>query len=492
LLAAVDLQEDFSLRQRAVNALGELGDPRALDLLLKIVNDPVHELRPQATEAIGRMSRSAKASEILSLLSGLARSSDHLAEFALRGLRWFDHPEGWQLIRRQAADDHIPFRETAVELLGYNDDPATRDLLLRLLADRDLAWLLDTTLKSARRLWGQDSLEPDYAAIRNEDIGEETDELFRRLQERGDARRMLEILPHLDEEAAERLEKILLSRQPVPVAEALAVLAGPDAAACGVAAHLLGRANAKETGSAILAALGRWWSEWDKGRQEETRRGAEPGKMVGSLLTPLCNLIWAVSRAGGGEDLLVTMSTTRAGVPFDRPLRRAAVAALAARPNPASLPSLEQLLQGGDPEIRASAAQAIALANPAQIAQAAGQVLSDRVAFNRLTKYAKADLSEVLRPAAAQVHYQGVAVPYLAAHGDIAALAAVADNGSLSEECRCGAVEGLTKVATTASEAELVRIGQTASNPEELRKAAWRGLRRSRRARERAKITEAT
>ncbi|MBY0228594.1 MAG: HEAT repeat domain-containing protein, partial [Gemmataceae bacterium] len=35
LLAAVDLQEDHSLRERAVSALGELGDARALDLLLK-------------------------------------------------------------------------------------------------------------------------------------------------------------------------------------------------------------------------------------------------------------------------------------------------------------------------------------------------------------------------------------------------------------------------------------------------------------------------
>src|SRR5262249_48655884 len=35
MMASIDLQEDYSLRTRAVNALGELGDPRALDLLLK-------------------------------------------------------------------------------------------------------------------------------------------------------------------------------------------------------------------------------------------------------------------------------------------------------------------------------------------------------------------------------------------------------------------------------------------------------------------------
>src|SRR5581483_5873142 len=102
--------------------------------------------------------------------------------------------------------------------------------------------------------------------------------------------RMLEILPKLYAEAAERLKGILLSRQPLPVAEAQAVLAGPDAAAAGVAAHLLGRAGAAEAGSAVAGALRRWWGEWDKGRQEETRRGASPGRLIASLFKPLSSL----------------------------------------------------------------------------------------------------------------------------------------------------------------------------------------------------------
>jgi ParB family chromosome partitioning protein len=167
LLAAVDLQEDWSLRERAVQALGELGDRRSHDLLLKIVNDPEHVLRVAATEALGRVGRPGKAHEILELLENLARGGDQVAAGALRGLRWFDHPEGWDLIRRRATDQASPLQTTAVELLGFNDDHATRDLLLRLLAETGSPWLLQTTLTSARRLWGQDSLEPDYAAVQN-------------------------------------------------------------------------------------------------------------------------------------------------------------------------------------------------------------------------------------------------------------------------------------------------------------------------------------
>jgi ParB family chromosome partitioning protein len=489
LMAAVDLQEEQVWRKRAVDALGELGDPRALDLLLKIVNDPEHELRDEAAEAIGHMGRSPKAHELLELLLGLARGTGRVADSALKGLRWFDHPDGWQLIRRRAAEANHPSQVTALTLLGYNDDPATRDLLLRLLPEVP-EWMgpFDRALASARRLWGEESLEPDYAVVRREELSQEhADTLFRRLRERGDARRMLEVLPQLQPDAAERLKGILLSRQPLPVAEAQTVVAGPDAAAAGVAAHLLGRAAAPESGPPVAAALKRWWGEWDKGRREEARRGAEPGKLVGHLLEPLRSLAWAAGRLGVPIDALIAVATTRADVPFDRPLRREAVAALAGVPSsPPVLAALEQLAAGGDPEIRATAAQAVARDDPARAAEVAARVLSDRVAFNRIARGDGAGLAETLRGAAGQVHYQGVTVPLLAGRRDVAGLAAVANDRALSEETRIGAVEGLAAAATEEGEKELAAVGRSLENPEELRKAAWRGLRRSKRARQRA------
>src|SRR5262249_29416457 len=157
-------------------------------------------------------------------------------------------------------------------LLGHHDDPAARDLLLRLLATATDPALLIAALASARRVWGADALEPDYAVAQNPRANQtQREESFRRLQERGDARRLLEILPKLDAASSRRVKGTLLGRQPLPVGEAEAVVAGPDAAAAGVAAHLLGRAGAEASGAgkAVAAALRRWWDEWDKGRQEE-------------------------------------------------------------------------------------------------------------------------------------------------------------------------------------------------------------------------------
>jgi ParB family chromosome partitioning protein len=490
LLAAVDLQADPELRQRAVRALGELGDARALDLLLKIVNDPQHALRCEAAEALGHVRRTDKAEEVLRLLEGLARGSDHVAEGALKGLRWLDHPEGWQLIRRRAAEARSPLQGAAVELLGHNDDPATRDLILRLLAETGDWVLFETALASARRLWGPESLEPDCAAAQNAQINpEERDQLFQRLQDRGDARRLLEILPRLDADGAGRLKEILLNRHPLPVAEAQAVAAGPDAPAAGVAAHLLGRAGPGAAGSrpVVETALRRWWGEWDTGRREETRRGAQPGKEVGRLAEPLRSLVWTAGRLGVGAETLIAIASTRTDAAFDRPLRREAAAALASsRPTPAVLATLEGLVTGDDPDIRAMAAEALARADPDRAAEIAGRVLSDRVAFNRLAAHDAAHLSAALRGAAVQVHYQGMAVPHLAARNDVAGLAAVAGNRGFPEEARLGAIEGLAAAASEAAEAELVRIGTATDEPEELRKAAWRGLRRSKRARTKA------
>src|SRR5262249_63319 len=210
------------------------------------------------------------------------------------------------------------------ELLGHNDDPATRDLLRKLLAETDDWSVFHAALASARRLWGAESPEPDYAAVQNTEavMPDERDELFRRLQERGDARRLMEILPKLDADGAERLKVILLNRQPLPVAEAQAGVAGPDAVAAGGAARLLGRAGPEAGGGG--------WDEGDKNRQEEIRRGAGPGQRTGGLAAPLRSLVWAAGRLGGATDTLLAVATTRADVPFDRPLRREAVTALAA------------------------------------------------------------------------------------------------------------------------------------------------------------------
>ena len=66
--------------------------------------------------------------------------------------------------------------------------------------------------------------------------------------------------------------------------------------------------------------------------------------------------------------------------------------------------------------------------------------------------------------------------------GDFKTLAKVASDGDLTETARLSAIEGLAKIGSEAAEKELVKIGKSKTVDEELAKAAWRGLRRSKRA----------
>jgi ParB family chromosome partitioning protein len=64
-------------------------------------------------------------------------------------------------------------------------------------------------------------------------------------------------------------------------------------------------------------------------------------------------------------------------------------------------------------------------------------------------------------------------------------LAKVARDRKAAEAARFGAVEGLGVMATEAAEKVLAEIGSAKDDEKELRKAAWRALRRSKRARKR-------
>jgi ParB family chromosome partitioning protein len=491
LLAAVDFLRDLSWRARAVRALGELADPRALDGLLKVANDNRHPAQDVAAEALGHLGRSEKAEEIFKLLERFGKENTRVAEKALRGLRWLNTRAGWQLIRQRAEELAFFYRPTAVDLLGYNDDPATRDLLLRLLAE-DANWaVVLAALTGARRLWGKEALEPDYALLRNPQFRRagDAEESLKRVCEKGEPAQVFAILPRATEEVKTQLATSLLNRPTLPVAEAEGAIGSGDERTAQLAAQILGRAGSQavKAGPALQAALTTWLALWEERREKMARqhiRDERQGQIA--RITPcLQSLLWAAGRLGTAQPVILTAATARPDDRLYRPIRLEAVTALATgQMSEPVLAVLETAALGNDPEIRALAADAISH-HAQKAAQLAEKLLSDRVSFNRLTGDATA-VSGTLRTAASQVHYQGVALPQLIAQGDLAGLSTVVDNKKLPEATRLGAIEGLAKLATEAAEAKLVAIGTDEREDEELRKAAWRALRRSKRARQKA------
>ena len=71
----------------------------------------------------------------------------------------------------------------------------------------------------------------------------------------------------------------------------------------------------------------------------------------------------------------------------------------------------------------------------------------------------------------------------MVAAGDVEGLAAVVGDDRAPDATRQGAIEALARIATEAAEAPILAVARAESEDEDLRRAAWRALRRARRVR---------
>lgn len=483
LLSAVDLLEDVPLRKRAVFALGELADAKALDVLLRLASEDLHALQEDAAEALGHLGKSDKAEEIFKLLERMAKSDSQIAEFALRGLRWFDTPSGWKLIRETASASSSPHQATAVEQLAQNDEPATRDLVLKLL--REDAGIQQAALMSARKLFGPKSLEPNYAVLQNPAFfifSPIQQTLLDRLCEEGEPGRLMGIYSRVKGEYKQPLASALLKRKTLPTLEAAEAITSQQAEVVELAAHILGRAGASQHGDKIESVIAAWREQWD-----ELRAGPSLNLVyhpVQAITDCLKRLMWAAGRMGVAPKELMSAATSHGDENYFRPIRLEALRALAnGKASKPILEVLEAAALGPDPEARAVAAQSLAEQDGKRAGALAEKMLSDRVSLERLAFAEDLDITPALHSAAANAHYQGVALPVLIAAEDLQRLKAVASDHSLPEAARLGAIEGLACLGQEAAEDELAKLGKNDKEEEELRKAAWRARRRSKRLR---------
>ena len=164
-----------------------------------------------------------------------------------------------------------------------------------------------------------------------------------------------------------------------------------------------------------------------------------------------------------------------------RALRRQAALSLAdGAGGKAGLEALRSVLKDShDAELRSIAAGGLAQLDTARggIARLVTAVLDDGPSLARLVG---PDALPALRGSAGDPHRQGTVLRHLVAQGDSAGLIeALAD--TKHETARLGLVEALGKVADKDAMAALRKLGTDEGEDEELRKAAWRALRRAKR-----------
>lgn len=484
LLTAIDLDERFDRRRAAVAALGVLGDPRALDPLLRLVADDEHALQEVAAEAIGRLAATDAADRIFALLSRLAKGDDGVAQHALIGLRWFGTVDAWRIVRDRAGDDDWRIRETVARQLGHHDDPDTRRVLGELLRADDDSDVAGAALASLRRLYGPESLEPDYLLAQSPHPWLD-ERLVDRLRAHGDPARLLALLPALDEDEGDEMRPLLvaalLAREPAPVDAAAGALDAADPQVRAVAARILGRGGSAEAhGDAVSRAAAAALDAWQS-RRAEVDPSDTDDERLGSLAESARWLVWAAGRLGVGADP-VLRALGLSGAPA---VRLAAIDALSdGLGGSAALDALAAAVGADDAAVRAAAAAALARLAPERAAALAGPASDDRRSLTRLAA-GNPGATPALREAAHRVHAQGVALPLLVARGDLEALAAAAADRALPEAARLGAIEALARLATAPAEEAIAAIARDDAEDEALRRAAWRARRRAARARAR-------
>ncbi len=501
LLTSIDLVPELDQRRRAVRALGRLGDARALDVLLRLVNEDGHALQEEAAEALGNLKATPRGKQIEELLVRLAKGSGGVALSALAGLRWFDSREGWTLVRGRVKDENAGVRAKALELLAFDADPASRAALVERV-EQERTWHVAAKAAESLRRWDPpDSLEPDYALLGAALANLGGAEVGERLRERGDPARILARLPAIqagnEGNYLGPLVGALLARDPLPIEAAAASVDSAHERVVAAAAQILGRAGkaaAKAHGKAVTAALRKAAEAWQKAR-DEVAQGRRAAAALGPHTERYRRLVEAAGKIEVGADEVIAAAAlagddaAHPGAPSDaaRRLRLEALAALAGGfAGKAGLDALAAAVvgAGSDARARGLAAAALRALSPDRAAELCAAVVDDRGALDRLIGAGDAGekkASAALRAAAARVHTQGAALPYLVAAGDVAGLAAVLADRKLAEPARVGAAEALGRIATEPAFEALRRAASSADEDEELRKAAYRAIRRGRR-----------
>ena len=514
LLTATELLSDYDDRIRAVRALGHLADERALDTLLRFAADPEHALREHAVEAIGHMKNSAKSAEIFETLSRLARPYSGMQTSALTGLRWFNTRSAWEIIRKNVESSHREVREKVAELLEFDPDPAGRKILEILIKTEDDEDLVETAAESLRKIYGENELEAVYVFLQSPCFHSIPDahKDFLRLGREGDPGRLLSILPGIfEDEYRTDTITMLLNRDPLPVPEAIETLENAqDYGTIEAAAHIIGRATPESLSEEQRKLPGKklkeFWNVWQKtpelDSEDDSKYSDEYVKQAKKLkaLSQTCQkLIWACGRVGaGGQTLrLVLEDDSRK----NRFLRQEALLALSRGAGDAlELPPVEKLLTASDPYIRRAAAACLNKLAPARAEDLLARLADDGPGFHQLVENNRSDKTlEFLQTAARGIHTQGIALPHLIKRQDTAGIQNALGDTSLPEVTRLGLIESLGAIQSEEGEegieseiyeksrTALIEFATSESENEELRKAAWRAIRRAGRARQKAR-----
>lgn len=270
-------------RQRAVLALGNLGDPRGLEELEPLAF-PDEELEPEdkllipfSVEALGRMIphlKGEEATRVRDAVENVAKQgAPMLRQRAITGLRFCGDERSRTLLQNLLSDRHeeLPVRVHCAQELGKLGHEGSVDVLAEALTDEQYN-LRQNALASLRKLLPEDETRISLLALQSpyNDVSAPAAQYLAR---EGDAETLVEQLATIEDDSVrERLRKGLIRRKLVPTSALTKLLEQGAPGPRGDAALMAAEADAKELGGAVAKAFARSVDEVEALRGKKDNR----------------------------------------------------------------------------------------------------------------------------------------------------------------------------------------------------------------------------
>lgn len=467
-------------RKRAVAALGELGDRRALEYLEPLL-DPQADLpaddralAADAAEALGALlPRLRDADEQQRLRDTLERLAlegvGELRWRALSGLRRIGDDRSRSLLERLASDvgeDGATRRQAAVELGRLGAIP-TEPVLEPLLRQPD-AKLRQAGLEALQRIYPNDPTRVNLLAL-NSEFAEISQPAARFLARQGDPTTLTQRLGLVkDHQVQQRLRRGLIRRQAFAPEALRQLLHSADTATRAESAWIAGNSGDRSLADAVQAALERAANGWRQAtEQHQTELAhAEAQAWRASL--------WAAQRLQ-----LAVAPAARAALADPRhpiAVRCEAIHCLTTCGDAKDGPALLPILEDGDARLRAAASAALARLNRQSALQHLEQIKNaDGAALRPVLQAVLADGNDSLLANAEQ---RQAALPVYLERGSIAVLAqrAAATDGETA--MRSSAIAALGRLGGETAQTALQGILANKSEDSAIRALAFKSLRR--------------
>jgi ParB family chromosome partitioning protein len=465
-------------RERALRGLGTLGDPRALAELEVVASGGTEEapadvsMQAAALEGLGRLHDQLKDSEererVRDRVEGsIGTKENALAVAAVKALRWISGERSRARIESilSARGSSQPERHAAVQALFEIGDVASEAVLGNALNEWDVRWearyALEKLFPSERtriELLAVESSYPDMSGPAATFLATE-----------GDPSLLLEKLAKLsDTSLRERLRFGLVRRETIPSGPLGKLLASPSADARADAAWVIGvratemKTDAKALGPALAGAV----KQAENAHREATRLGKNADEIAAEARAWLMAL-WAARRL---EIDAVRADARRLvalrGAPTD--VRIEAVRIVAG--DPQARPELEAALADPDQVLRFEAASALTAADPGAL-----PIKPDDPVLAARSVGSAPGTAALAKSLGRRVFISSVARRH-----SVEGLVDVARRGKGQDQ-----LDAIGALGLVPTDAAMTALGELASedgsSDEEIRKAAFRALRRAQR-----------